>query len=81
MWTRYEADFNFTYLVVIEHISVSGVPSIALMDSLIEFGTYLYQIQNTLSATTDPEYYLWSITVVDEFHNTARSSRAKFRVR
>lgn len=77
-WLSYNAFFNFTYAVEIIHMSESYVPTKVYEDSLISSETYTHEV--TAELTTDPSFFLWTVTVVDEFGNRARSREAKFRI-
>lgn len=77
-WEDYPAYYNFTYAIDIYHMSASYVPTHVFSDSLISSEQNSYQINRRL--TEEPLFFLWTVSVVDEFGNRARSLEARFRV-
>lgn len=77
-WQWYEVNFDFTFSLQIVHISETYIPTLVFSDSLIHPDTTSYSILEPLPSTS--RYLLWTISVIDEFGDEARSSEARFRV-
>ncbi len=77
-WQSYIAEFSFTYSVQIVHISESYVPTTLIQVSGIDPDSTFYQVNEHL--TDEQGYLLWTVAVVDEFGNEARSFEARFQV-
>jgi len=78
-WFPYYAEFPFTYSIQIVHNSLTYIRTIIYLDSLIDSDSTSYQVQDSL--TRIPGDLLWTVSVVDEFNNEARSSEAKFNIK
>ncbi len=80
-WSPPDVTFNFSYTVTIS-ILVGGVPLVVKtytsINSFFEKITYPYQSGD---APLQQGSYLWSVTVVDEFGNYARSKESTFTVK
>lgn len=77
-WESFNAFYNFTYSIEIFHMSETFVPTRVLSDSLLQFDQTSYQVNRML--TEEAGFFLWNVSVVDEFGNRARSREARFRV-
>lgn len=80
-WSPPDVTFNYSYTVTIS-ILVGGVPSVvktyAGINSFFEKITYPYLSGD---APLEKGNYLWSVTVVDDFGNYARSKESTFTVK
>ncbi len=77
-WRVYSADFPFIYILRIVHVNQVYVPTAVLTDTIDDVYAETYAVRDPL--TFDPQYFLWTLSVVDEFGDEARSSEAIFRV-
>jgi len=77
-WKPYDEMFAFTFAVEIIHWSQASVPTKVYEDSLIAADSTIYTVKTEL--TPEPGVFLWTVTVVDEFGNRARSREASFRI-
>ena len=78
-WESYEADFSYSYKVEIWHLpeeASEGVLVYQVENISSEFT--IHQVDEPLSS--EPQYLFWTITIVDEFGNEARSLTASFRI-
>ncbi|NQU06179.1 MAG: hypothetical protein HQ568_08815 [Calditrichaeota bacterium] len=78
-WISYDADFSFTYSVKILHI-VEGSTEGILVYSYEEIHSDSTTHTVGDSLTNAPDFMVWTVTVVDEFGNEARSLTANFRI-
>ncbi|MCF7809440.1 hypothetical protein K9N50_00480 [bacterium] len=79
IWEPYDADFSFTYSVNILHIaegSTEGIPVYSYDE--IPMDSTSHKVENNL--TSAPYFLVWTVTVIDEFGNEARSLTANFRI-
>lgn len=80
-WLPPEVTFNFSYTVTLSRID-GGVPTLLKaytgINSFYEKLTYPYDSNDT---PLSPGNYLWSVTVVDDFGNYARSKESSFTVK
>ena len=80
-WQPYSTKFHFTYSVQINYMSGSGVPTNIIHETDINQDSTSYYVAEPLPVSLPEEdYYLWTIAVIDEFGNEARSKQAKFIV-
>ncbi len=77
-WEYYEAEYQFTFSVQVVHISELYFPTIVLSDSGIPSDSTTYHVTEELPA--EERYLLWTVSVVDEFGDIARSWEARFRI-
>ncbi len=77
-WRGYGEAFEFAYIITITHINQAYVPTVVLVDTITDPYQTTYQVQDSL--TLNPQYFLWTVSILDEFENEARSSEAIFRV-
>ena len=78
-WEFYETDFSYNYKVEIWHVpeeTSEGVLVYQFENISSEFNTH--PVDQLLP--TEPQYLFWTITVIDEFGNEARSLTASFRI-
>lgn len=81
IWEQYNVEFVFTYSLQIIYRSGSGVLTDYISISGIYPDSTSYQITENLPVNlSNEDYYLWTIAVIDEFGNEARSKQAKFTV-
>ncbi len=83
-WEIYDTKYFFTYSIQVVHIPDSYIPKIVFSDSLIDLDTVEYTIQRVGPddpLPSGPKYLLWTISVVDEFGNEARSKELQFNLR
>jgi hypothetical protein len=79
IWEPYDADFSFTYSVNILHIAEGSTEGILVYSfDEIPMDSTSHKVQNVL--TDAPSFLVWTVTVVDEFGNEARSLTANFRI-
>lgn len=83
-WEIYDARHFFTYSIQVVHIPESYIPKIIYSDSLINLEEHNYTIHRF--GTDDPlpegpKYLLWTVSVVDEFGNEARSKERQFNLK
>jgi len=78
-WQPFGADFNFTYKVEILHVpeGASEGNRIYLIEGISSDSTS-HMVSTSL--TTEPQYLVWTVAVVDEFGDEARSLTARFRI-
>ena len=77
-WDPYFAEFSFTYSIQIVHVAESYVHTNLALISEIHSDSTSYRVDEEL--TTEERYLLWTVAVVDEFGNEARSKEAGFRI-
>ena len=77
-WERYITDFNFTYAIEIVHVSESSFRTVVYRDSLINPDSTGHQV--TIRLPDQPELLYWTVSVVDDFGDLARSREAVFWV-
>lgn len=80
-WLPPEVTFNFSYTVTLSRID-GGVPTLLRtysgINSFYEKLTYPYDSND---APLSPGNYVWSVTIVDDFGNYARSKESSFTVK
>ena len=82
IWQPYTAEFSFSYSVrIIHYSSESGVHTNLLSISGIDSDSTSHQVEQNLTETIGDDYLLWTVAVVDEFGNEARSFERKFWIR
>jgi len=77
VWNEYESYFDFTYKVEILHIQEGSTEgnSIYLVEDIPSDST---SHQVTTPLTIEPQFLVWTVSVVDEFGNEARSLTNRF---
>lgn len=85
-WEIYDSRYSFTYSIQVVHIPdpESYIPRIVFSDSLLDLETVSYTIHRVGSndpLPENPKYLLWTVSVVDEFGNTARSRERQFNLK
>jgi hypothetical protein len=65
-------------VIRIVHVNQAYVPVTVLIDTIDNIYADSYTVTDSL--TFDHQYFLWTLSVVDEFSDEARSSEAIFRV-
>lgn len=78
-WIPFEAEYNFTYSIEVLHIPEGA-----------SVGTIIYTAEGipsnstshlvTTALTSEPQFLVWTVAVIDEFNNEARSKTARFRI-
>ncbi|MFH0765328.1 MAG: hypothetical protein V2A61_02800 [Calditrichota bacterium] len=77
-WYDYQASYAYTFAVEIIHMSETYVPTKVYADLLISSDSLSVAVKQRL--TNDSGFYLWTVSVVDDFGNRARSREARFCV-
>ena len=77
-WEPYFTDFSYTFSIQIVHVPESFIEKIVYKHTDIGFEETTHTVQDTLTAS--PRFLYWTVSVIDEFGNEARSLEAKFRV-
>jgi len=78
-WYPYGADYFFSYTVEILHIAEGSTEGTSVYRfSKIPLDSSAHSVSDPL--TTQPGFFVWTVTVVDEFGNEARSLTARFRI-
>jgi len=80
IWDSYDAEFNFLYGVEITHVAASGFRSLIYDQSGISSSDTSHTTSEPLQVVEDPSYYYWTLKVIDDFGNIARSLEAQFRI-
>jgi len=85
-WEIYDSRYSYTYTIQVIHITDPETYNsrVVFADSLLNIETVSYTIHRVGSNNPlpeDPKYLLWSVSVVDDFGNTARSVEGKFNLK
>ncbi len=80
IWEQYIADYNITYAVEIIHVANSGFPSVVYNFNGINSADTTHTVEDALQAVTGEAFYYWTLKVVDDFGNVARSLETQFRI-
>jgi len=79
-WDPYYDDFKYTFTVEVTKVTATNFRQTVFRATGISPDSLGCQVTTNLPLVQDPEFLYWTIGVVDDFGNTARSLEARFNV-
>jgi hypothetical protein len=76
-WNRFQAGYDFTYMIEVYSYTISSSPQLIHTKSNFSPDSTSYTLPLILPIS---DYYYWVIWVIDEFQNRSRSKPALFRI-